>query len=50
MLIAGELDAAIYGAALPKDPRLQSVIPIPSAPPHAWYSKHGSSRSIIWSS
>ena len=27
MLIAGELDAAIYGAALPKDPRLQSVIP-----------------------
>ena len=29
MLIDGELDAAIYGAELPKDPRLQSVIPDP---------------------
>ncbi len=27
MLLAGELDAAIYGAAIPDDPRLQSVIP-----------------------
>ena len=29
MLIDGELDAAIYGADLPSDPRLQSVIPEP---------------------
>ena len=29
MLVDGELDAAIYGAELPKDPRLQSVIPDP---------------------
>jgi 4,5-dihydroxyphthalate decarboxylase len=41
MLIAGELDAAIYGAALPKDPRLQSVIPDPDAAARAWYAKHG---------
>ncbi len=31
MLIDGEIDAAIYGAAMPKDPRLQSVIPDPDA-------------------
>lgn len=41
MLIAGELDAAIYGAALPKDPRLQSVIPDPDDAARAWYAKHG---------
>ncbi len=41
MLIDGELDAAIYGAAMPKDPRLQSVIPEPDAAAHAWYGKHG---------
>jgi 4,5-dihydroxyphthalate decarboxylase len=41
MLIAGELDAAIYGAALPKDPRLQSVIPDPDEAARAWYAKHG---------
>ena len=41
MLIAGELDAAIYGAALPKDPRLQSVIPDPEAAARSWYGKHG---------
>jgi 4,5-dihydroxyphthalate decarboxylase len=40
MLIAGELDAAVYGAALPKDPRLQSVIPDPEAAARAWYEKH----------
>ncbi len=40
MLIAGELDAAIYGAALPKDPRLQSVIPDPDGAARSWYSKH----------
>jgi 4,5-dihydroxyphthalate decarboxylase len=40
MLIDGELDAAIYGAAMPDDPRLQSVIPDPHAAAKAWYSKH----------
>jgi 4,5-dihydroxyphthalate decarboxylase len=41
MLIDGELDAAIYGAAMPKDPRLQSVVPDPDAAARAWYGKHG---------
>jgi 4,5-dihydroxyphthalate decarboxylase len=41
MLLAGELDAAIYGADMPKDPRLQSVIPDPQAAAQAWYGKHG---------
>jgi 4,5-dihydroxyphthalate decarboxylase len=41
MLIDGELDAAIYGAALPNDPRLQSVIPDPEAAARAWYGQHG---------
>jgi 4,5-dihydroxyphthalate decarboxylase len=41
MLINGELDAAIYGAALPNDPRLQSVIPEPEAAARAWYGQHG---------
>jgi 4,5-dihydroxyphthalate decarboxylase len=41
MLLDGELDAAIYGAALPNDPRLQSVIPDPEAAARAWYGKHG---------
>ena len=40
MLIDGELDAAIYGAAMPKDPRLQSVVPDPEAAARAWYAKH----------
>jgi 4,5-dihydroxyphthalate decarboxylase len=41
MLIDGELDAAIYGAAMPNDARLQSVIPDPDAAARAWYGKHG---------
>jgi len=40
MLIDGELDAAIYGAAMPNDPRLKSVIPDPDAAARAWYDKH----------
>jgi 4,5-dihydroxyphthalate decarboxylase len=40
MLLDGELDAAIYGADLPKDARLQSVIPDPQAAAQAWYAKH----------
>src|ERR1043166_8118779 len=41
MLLAGEIDAAIYGAELPDDPRLKSVIPEPEAAAQAWYRKHG---------
>jgi 4,5-dihydroxyphthalate decarboxylase len=41
MLIDGELDAAVYGAAMPKDARLQSVIPDPDAAALDWYQKHG---------
>src|SRR5665647_2169622 len=41
MLLAGELDAAIYGADLPKDAALQSVIQDPQAAALAWYGKHG---------
>jgi 4,5-dihydroxyphthalate decarboxylase len=41
MLIDGELDAAIYGAAMPDDPRLKSVIPDPDAAARDWYKKHG---------
>jgi 4,5-dihydroxyphthalate decarboxylase len=40
MLLGGELDAAIYGAALPDDKRLQSVIANPDAAARAWYGKH----------
>lgn len=40
MLIDGELDAAIYGAAMPNDPRLQSVIANPDAEAKAWFNKH----------
>lgn len=41
MLVDGVLDAAIYGAAVPKDARLQSVIHDPDAAARAWYGKHG---------
>jgi 4,5-dihydroxyphthalate decarboxylase len=41
MLIEGELDAAIYGAAMPNDARLTSVIPDPEAAALVWYGKHG---------
>jgi 4,5-dihydroxyphthalate decarboxylase len=41
MLLAGEIDAAIFGAELPADARLKSVIPEPEAAAQAWYRKHG---------
>ena len=41
LLLAGEIDAAIYGAELPDNPRLKSVIPEPQAAAQAWYRKHG---------
>ncbi len=40
MLLDGELDAAIYGAALPKDARLKSVVADPDAAAQKWYAKH----------
>ena len=40
MLIDGELDAAIYGAAMPDDKRLQSIIPNPDQAAKDWYAKH----------
>jgi 4,5-dihydroxyphthalate decarboxylase len=41
MLLAGEIDAAIYGAAMPDDSRLQSVIPDPHQAALAWHRRHG---------
>jgi 4,5-dihydroxyphthalate decarboxylase len=40
MLRDGELDAAIYGADLPKDPALTSVIADPDTAAQAWFAKH----------
>jgi 4,5-dihydroxyphthalate decarboxylase len=40
MLREGELDAAIYGADLPNDPALKSVIAEPAAAAQRWYARH----------
>ncbi|MGA7485416.1 MAG: hypothetical protein WBW74_00540 [Xanthobacteraceae bacterium] len=40
MLREGELDAAIYGADLPSDPALQSVIAEPETAAQRWYAQH----------
>jgi 4,5-dihydroxyphthalate decarboxylase len=40
MLRDGEVDAAIYGANLPNDPNLKSVIPDPDAAAAKWYAQH----------
>ena len=40
MLIDGELDAAIYGAAMPDDKRLKTVVADPEGDAKAWYAKH----------
>jgi len=40
MLRVGELDAAIYGADLPDDPTLTSLIPDPEAAARQWYARH----------
>ncbi|HZQ13591.1 MAG TPA: hypothetical protein VFB31_12355 [Pseudolabrys sp.] len=40
MLIDGELDAAIYGAAMPNDARLKPLIADPDAAARDWYAKH----------
>jgi 4,5-dihydroxyphthalate decarboxylase len=41
MLIEGELDAAIFGGAMPDYPRLKSVIPDSEAAGREWFRKHG---------
>jgi 4,5-dihydroxyphthalate decarboxylase len=41
MVLAGELVAGIYGAALPDDKRFQSVIPDAEAAARQWHAKHG---------
>ena len=41
MLLDGELDAAIFGGAMPSEPQLKSVIPDPEAAALAWYRKNG---------
>ncbi|MCR8724518.1 hypothetical protein [Frigidibacter sp. ROC022] len=41
MLLAGELDAAVLGADMPKDPRLKTVIPDPEAAAQEWYAQTG---------
>jgi 4,5-dihydroxyphthalate decarboxylase len=40
MLRMGELDAAIYGADLPNDPTLTSLIANPDAAARTWYAQH----------
>jgi 4,5-dihydroxyphthalate decarboxylase len=40
MLREGELDAAIYGADLPNDPMLKSLIPDAEAAAQTWYARH----------
>ncbi len=40
MLREGELDAAIYGADLPNDPALKSVIEEPETAARKWYAQH----------
>jgi 4,5-dihydroxyphthalate decarboxylase len=40
MLRDGEIDAAIYGANLPNDPALKSVIPDPDAAAAKWYAQY----------
>ena len=41
MLESGEIDAAIYGAELPENPDLQSVIPEPETAARVWHAKYG---------
>lgn len=41
MVQDGELDAGIFGAELPSDPRLKSVIDDPEAETRRWHAQHG---------
>ena len=40
MLLDGELDAAILGNDMPKDPRIKPLIPDPHAAAEEWYKKY----------
>jgi len=40
MLLAGELDAAVFGAELPNNPELKSVIAEPEAAARDWYQQY----------
>ena len=40
MVLDGELDAAIFGAELPTDPRLKSIVPNPDQAVKDWNAKH----------
>ena len=40
MVLEGELDAAIFGAELPSDPRLKSIIPNADQAVKDWYATH----------
>ena len=40
MVLDGELDAAIFDAEMPTDPRLKSIIPNPDQAVKDWYAKH----------
>jgi len=39
MMMSGELAAAILGGDMPKDPRVQSLVPDPAAAAQAWYER-----------
>jgi 4,5-dihydroxyphthalate decarboxylase len=41
MVLSGALAAGIYGAELPDDKRLQSVIPNPQEAARQWHARHG---------
>ena len=40
LLLDGELDAAILGNDMPKDPRIKTLLPDPAAAAEAWYKKY----------
>jgi len=41
MMLNGELAAAILGNDMPKDPRVQTLVPEPIAAAKAWYQREG---------
>jgi 4,5-dihydroxyphthalate decarboxylase len=41
MMLNGEIDAALLGNDMPKDPRVQTLIPDPHAAAQAWYRREG---------
>jgi len=41
MVQDGELDAGIFGAELPSDPRLKGILEDPDAETRRWHAKHG---------